>query len=110
MRAHRERKAASLLPLAPVEPLPELSPALEVTLSALKLGDDGAALAALARLTARLIDQAQNPALALVRLGGLMLRILQLLDVRRPGAAVPRQGPGKVAAMRAQHVQTFGRR
>ena len=86
-----------------------LAPALETSVEALKLGPADAALAALARLTAQLIDRAQNPPLALSRLGPLLCKLLVALDARKVRPQEP-QRPNRVAELRGRRVAEDARR
>src|SRR5437763_1552124 len=97
-RALRARRVAALMPVDGPVPLPEserLLPAVGATLAALELGERDAAVAALARRTASLIDQAENQALALRALGPLMLRLLVALHATP--ASRPAAGTGRTA-------------
>jgi hypothetical protein len=65
MRRLRERRAAGLLPIDGEPPRPPdelLVPAVEVTVASLQLGPEDAGAVQLARVYARVIDQARDPA------------------------------------------------
>jgi hypothetical protein len=96
MRRLRERRAAGLIPIDGPAPLPaddRLLPAVEESIAALELGEDGQAAAALARRYASVIDGARDQAWALRWIGPLLLASLESLratpmsrkDVRKPG-------------------------
>ncbi len=116
MRRLRAREAESLMAAAPdpglgaVTEVVLLGPALESGIEAMGLGPADAALAQLARLTAQLIDSAANPPLALAKLGPLLLKLLVLLDGRRPAPARPERGPNRVRQMRAARAAEDARR
>jgi hypothetical protein len=83
MRCLRERRTAGLIPVDGPAQLPvedRLLPAVEETLAALELGENGRAAAQLAKRYAAAIDQAQNPAYALRWLGPLLLASLESLQ------------------------------
>jgi hypothetical protein len=102
MRRLRERRAASLQPVEGDPPRPAddlLLPAVEETLAALQLGDDGLAAAQLARQYARIIDGGRDPAWCLRWLGPLLLSSLESMqatpmsrrDQKKPGPSAPSQ-------------------
>jgi hypothetical protein len=110
MRRLRERRAAALVPIDGQTPLPEadlLAPAVEETITALELGEADAAVAQLARATARAIDQARDPAYALRWLGPELLRLLMALQAtpmsRKAVRPVGRQ-PSPLDRLRVVHA------
>ncbi len=118
MRRLRERKAAALAPVDGPSPLPadeQLAPAVEATLTALKLGPEHEAVAQLARRYASLIDRSQDPAAALRHLGPLLQKVLTELRAtpasRNAAGRRPERGaPNKVAQLRAAHMATKAKR
>ena len=64
----------------------------------------------MARLTAALIDRAQNPVLALAKLGPLLLKLLAALEARRPAPARAQRAPNRVAQMRGVRAAEDARR
>jgi hypothetical protein len=118
MRALRARRAASIEPgpgavLRDADEL--LAPAVEETLTALKLGDRDTAAAQLARRYASAIDQATDPAWGARWLGPLLLKALESLGatpMARKGAGEPPgpQRPNKVAQLRAAHAHAMRNR
>lgn len=77
----RARRAAeeSRLRLVPPPPAELLLPSVEATIAALNLGPEDAAIAALARLLASTMDELEDQAVALRRLGPLLRRVLAQL-------------------------------
>ena len=93
-----------------------LAPAVEVTLTALKLGERDAAAAQLARTLATAIDEAQNPAAAVIKLGPLLLKVLVVLHATpaarrgvKATAAARGPEPGSAASGRARGGQSAAR-
>jgi hypothetical protein len=111
MRRLRERRAAALMPVdgpGPQDADTLLVPAVEQTLQALQLGERGAAAGALALEVARAIDGAENQPLALVRLGPVMLKVLQALEATPASRVRERPGPrrpNQLDRLRAAHLQ-----
>jgi hypothetical protein len=112
MRRLRERRAAGLIPVDGRPPLAEedrLAPAVEESIAALKLGEEHAAAAMIARRYAEAIDQARDQAWALRWIGPNLLRALTELQAtpasrpasRRPGP----ERPNQVQRLRAAHAQ-----
>jgi hypothetical protein len=107
MRRLRKRRAAGLIPVGgegPGDRDVRLLPAVETTIAAPGLGERDAAVAQLARVTAGLIDRAENPALALRTLGPLLLRVLVALEATPAARPPQRPAPGRptrLDAMRA---------
>jgi hypothetical protein len=112
-RKRRARLAAGLQPVEG-EPLVDaddlLLPAVEETLTALKLADSDLAMAQVARSYARTIDQARDQAYALRHFGPLLLRALTELQATPmsrkdlPKKRAPRQ-PTQIEQLRAAHAQ-----
>lgn len=102
----RERRAAGLLPVdgqPPRDPDELLLPAVEETLTALKLGESDAAAAQLARQYARIIDEASDPAWSARWLSPLLLDCLVQLGATpasRPKQA-PQREPSQLDKLRA---------
>ena len=118
MRRLRERRAALIEPgpgaaLRDADEL--LAPAVEETITALKLGERDTAAAQLARQYARTIDAAQDPAWAARWLGPLLLKALESLGatpMARKGAEGPPgpRRPNRVAQLRTAHAQAMRNR
>jgi hypothetical protein len=115
MRRLRERKTAGLEPVpdaAPRDPETLLLPAVEMTIAALGLGDRGAAVGALARTLAAAVDDAQNRTAALIKLGPVLLKVLNQMHATpasRPARKSPGRAPGgtginPVRQLRAEHA------
>lgn len=113
VRAHRARRRALLGPVPDLERRPPLlADAVEVTIAALDLGERDAAVAALARLYADSLDQAQDQALALRAFGPLLLKTLEALHATpstRPRTPGPRR-PGQLDRLRAEHQRAKAQR
>jgi hypothetical protein len=116
MRALRARRTAEL-EAAPGAPLRDaatlLGPAVEETLAALELGGRDAAVAQLARRYAAAIDEAQNPVMALIKVGPLLAKALEALRAtpaaRGAKEAPRRQGPSRLAQLRAESARQQAR-
>lgn len=116
MRRLRERRAeeqaVALLPVpdaVPRDPDELLLPAVDVTLEALKLGEQFAGIAQLARVLAHAIDEASDQATALRVLGPPLFKTLEALGgTPASRARMPqkpqRPAPSKLAKLRAEHM------
>ena len=109
MRRLRERRAAALTPIDGDPPRPDddlLLPAVEESITALELGEDGQAAAQLARQYARVIDRASDQAWALRWIGPLLMASLESLratPMSRKGEVKPgERRPSQLDQLRAR--------